>query len=59
MAIPTVQDLVDELDAYGGHLPVKLLLPGAREDKVLPLVISDQVIDGETTVVLIPEPEQV
>jgi hypothetical protein len=58
--IATVQELIEELENYGGHLPVRILLAPIAfvslqkrdDDAVHPLVINDTVIDGETTVVL-------
>jgi hypothetical protein len=62
--IATVQDLIDQLEEYGGHLPARMLLPPTSlvgtlqrrdEEVVLALAVDDQTIDGETTVILAPE----
>lgn len=44
MAIPTVQDLIEELQEYDGGLAVKLAARSAGGEKYLDVVISDDEI---------------
>lgn len=57
----TVDELVEALDAYGGHLPVCILQEGAAravaQDMAYGVFVEDRSVDGEHTVLLAPDPE--